>query len=65
MPAMDAAAFYAEAETTADELMAHRPSFFIELLENCSPSCPVTNQEKLKAAIKSARERNEKIKRSL
>ena len=56
--------YYAEAEKTAAELMEHRPSFLIQLLENCTPSCPVGNQEKLKAEISKARDANDKHKRA-
>lgn len=56
------AEYYAEAEKTAAELMAYRPSFLIELLENCSPSCPVTNSERLVEEIKKSRTANDKSK---
>lgn len=55
---------YAEAEKTADELIAHRSSFLIQLLENCSPSCPVGRQDFLKKAIVDARDANDKAKRN-
>lgn len=64
MPPAEAAAYYAEAEKTAAELIAHRPSFKIQLLENCTPSCPVGSQDKLQAEIKAAREANDKSKRA-
>jgi len=55
---------FAEAEKTALELLKHRPAFLIDLLENCTPSCPVSNQEKLMGEIRTARESNEKSKHS-
>lgn len=61
----ESSAYYAEAEKTAAELMEHRPSFLIQLLENCTPSCPVGNQERLKQEISKARDLNDKHKRSL
>lgn len=53
---------YAEAEKTAEELMRHRPSLYISLLENCSPSCPHGNTEKLLAEIAKAQVANSKVK---
>lgn len=55
--------YMAEAEKTAEELLTFRPSFFIGVLENCTPSCPIGNQERLKQEITKARELNSKSKR--
>lgn len=62
MTPTQSAEHYAEADKTAIELLAHRPSFYIELLENCSPSCPVENQQKLLDEISKARDLNDKSK---
>lgn len=62
LPAV-ASEHYAEAEKTAAELMRFRPAFYIDLLENCSPGCPVTNTDRLMKEIESARDLNEKAKK--
>lgn len=63
MNARKSAEHVASAEKTIDSLLEHRPSFFISTLENCTPSCPYGNQERLKEEISKAREINEKAKR--
>lgn len=63
MPPNKAAEHYAEAEKTAEELVVHRPAFLVQLLENCTPSCPVNRQDFLKKSIIESRDANEKAKR--
>lgn len=64
MNARKSAEHVASAEKTVDELLLHRPSFFIQTLENCTPSCPVGKQDALKEEIEKARVLNVKAKRS-
>lgn len=64
MSARKSAEHLASAEKTVDELLLHRPSFFINTLENCTPSCPVGNQDALKEEISKAQTANVKAKRS-
>jgi CRISPR/Cas system-associated exonuclease Cas4 (RecB family) len=64
MNARKSAEHVASAEKTVDELLLHRPSFFVNTLEACTPSCPVGNQDALKEEIEKARNVNVKAKRS-
>lgn len=51
MPSSEYAERYAEAEKTAAELLAWRPHFYSQLLENCSPSVPQPMEGRLKDEI--------------
>ena len=54
MPASEYAERFAEAEKTAAELIAQRPQFYGELLENCTPSIPHGKEDELKVLISAA-----------
>lgn len=54
---------YAEAEKTASELVAWRPSFYVQLLENCKSSVPGGTEDVLLKEIATAQKRANALKR--
>ena len=64
MSARKSAEHVASAEKTVDALLEQRPSLFISTLENCTPSCPVGNQDALKEEISKAQAANVRSRRS-
>ena len=63
MPASEYAERFAEAEKTAAELIAQRPQFYGELLENCTPSVPHGKEDELKVLISAAYKKAVEVKR--
>lgn len=63
MPAAEYSERYAEAEKTATELLAWRPHFYSQVLENCTPSTPTAQEDALKSLIADAYKRAAQVKR--